>query len=1475
MTRTRESGKTSKPGRQVAEKIKPGKAKESDPNSPEQKTQDPKEVGKPLDEDGATVKEIDEAEEAVEENRPEEADPQDPRAKELQEKKLELVGQKEATSKGTGEIREDAQALKKKAQESKEAERNSGSAGAASEAEKVIKRLHDSFPSFMRPLSQVDDHLSSYDNLMKAKLKSGQPYVVPGSPDKSGLLTSSHFTKRLKKGEAASLKQWIQAGAPDWSKGAPQPGSKKKKQTTPKGEATKVKANRQPAAAKKPAKAGPGQQPKAVAPPSQSSPVERSPQNHFGIDGQRLEELQQAANSGELSQEDRQELADSVGSMLEHYQAGADEAYGGEHPDYFSYEEFADGGSEMLTEGADAYMPPGYDDASDFWDQMGLDSSQKVDDFKDHMGKVVSLWEDAGKPNWEQGVQPASPSSPSQPTSGVRPSNPTQGPGAPQNPDQLQRRQQLAQQMHELITGPWAEHIPEEKRSSYEAFLQAKDSFGAPYITPGKPESSAFVNYAQMDQSEDREQRVQTLKDWISAGAPSWEKANLGRTFAEIQGQQPPSDGPEEAPQDRPNPRNMQNFFGAGDPNSAEWRELSQAARSGDFSDEQKEQLARAMQGFTDFWLDNGAIASHQEYFQHENFVAEGGGLDSLINEGNSSAGLMPPNSNLRRALEQSGVENPDLGAWRQHMGQVASAYKAAGAPDWNQLQPDEATPTKPVDPIDQGAPVSANVRDAAMLGYLQNLDQHTARNTRFFTLDGVPQNQKGNYDRAAQLKSLTLLLNNMHFNPNPVTLQQVPGSEGQVYALDMRAMTVYDGNLGGHHYGGGSGYGGYGGGGYQRGGYGGFRSWTNGNEWQRVLSENPYGVRNDSTHRGSAIHNEISRLTGTPQSHVRSDWFTSHAVGNFALDLVMPGVNHTNELEHVFGIDRHSDFLNGTMMRAGFTQSGVANEHRIVDVHEGRFGQVWWSYDFDDTNFNQNIYANPLGPFQFDHRGDNPFQQLGFQTAASEILLRLPAGGTLAVLADGNGNFANNAPENIAWNRLGHHGGPTIFSVGSGLIGHIDGMQPIHQKDELYNLAHNTNALPDVYYPTGGYHGGGGYGYGGGYHQSYQRLSSQTQLQRITASPERWAEAVTQYNLRNYEHYQRVGAVDFQNGELDQIRQALGSNQGTEVTNSLTEARTASSDALASFSPGVNAYHNQTIDMDTVRHEMGLNSADIDHLRSAIRRGDHHLDRIGHHYGIENLAATISPLLTEEGNHGIKRESFEQAYPALAAYLGKGTPQLFDFYDHGGKLGIGGPFRNGSRKLGGERLTAADNADATVLNGEEKQKVGQGKAAQRGQGRGCGGGGQGGGGGGRGAGGAGGARGPGAAGRNQMSLEQIVAAQAAALLRATGSQTQGETGDLQGVDPLASIGGALQGGRGQKLAPLANSFLENVDKMEQAQIEPSEETQELIEQATPVAVAVLMMGNFNGLANAMRREGGQPRPQQNQNGSGLLASGF
>ena len=52
---------------------------------------------------------------------------------------------------------------------------------------------------------------------------------------------------------------------------------------------------------------------------------------------------------------------------------------------------------------------------------------------------------------------------------------------------------------------------------------------------------------------------------------------------------------------------------------------------------------------------------------------------------------------------------------------------------------------------------------------------------------------------------------------------------------------------------------------------------------------------------------------------------------------------------------------------RAGFNDSGVSNNNRVLERHTSRYGAYWKSYDFAGSVGTQNIFTHPLS---FTHDG-------------------------------------------------------------------------------------------------------------------------------------------------------------------------------------------------------------------------------------------------------------------------------------------------------------------------------------------------------------------------------------------------------------------------------------------------------------------------------------------------------------------------
>ena len=109
---------------------------------------------------------------------------------------------------------------------------------------------------------------------------------------------------------------------------------------------------------------------------------------------------------------------------------------------------------------------------------------------------------------------------------------------------------------------------------------------------------------------------------------------------------------------------------------------------------------------------------------------------------------------------------------------------------------------------------------------------------------------------------------------------------------------------------------------------------------------------------------------------------------------------------------------------RAGFNNSGVSNNNRVVERHISRYGAYWKSYDFAGSVGNQNIFTHPLS---FAHDG-------------GEIVFNLPNGLQAYYLADAGGNRLDEAPISIVSNPAASD--PTVRNGLSCIGCHTKGMK-------------------------------------------------------------------------------------------------------------------------------------------------------------------------------------------------------------------------------------------------------------------------------------------------------------------------------------------------------------------------------------------------------------------------------------------------
>ena len=148
-------------------------------------------------------------------------------------------------------------------------------------------------------------------------------------------------------------------------------------------------------------------------------------------------------------------------------------------------------------------------------------------------------------------------------------------------------------------------------------------------------------------------------------------------------------------------------------------------------------------------------------------------------------------------------------------------------------------------------------------------------------------------------------------------------------------------------------------------------------------------------------------------------------------------------ELETRLEVDVVRNLLNAPgvrVRRAGFNDSGVSNNNRVVERHTSRYGAYWKSYDFAGSVGTQNIFTHPLA---FTHDG-------------GEVVFNLPNGLQGYYLANASGFRLDEAPINIVSNPAASD--PTVRNGLSCMGCHTEGMKIF--EDEVRPVI-ESNATP------------------------------------------------------------------------------------------------------------------------------------------------------------------------------------------------------------------------------------------------------------------------------------------------------------------------------------------------------------------------------------------------------------------------------
>ena len=141
---------------------------------------------------------------------------------------------------------------------------------------------------------------------------------------------------------------------------------------------------------------------------------------------------------------------------------------------------------------------------------------------------------------------------------------------------------------------------------------------------------------------------------------------------------------------------------------------------------------------------------------------------------------------------------------------------------------------------------------------------------------------------------------------------------------------------------------------------------WDRNDAWTKIEDEYLYHISFDAPAQ-TALRAQLTRLqtqmkTDIPSVHI--DWFIANASTPPLYHDLLSLPLTDRDLETRLEVDVARNLINAPgvrVWRAGFNNSGVSTNNRVVERHTSRYGAYWKSYDFAGSVGKQNILTNPL----------------------------------------------------------------------------------------------------------------------------------------------------------------------------------------------------------------------------------------------------------------------------------------------------------------------------------------------------------------------------------------------------------------------------------------------------------------------------------------------------------------------------------
>jgi hypothetical protein len=212
---------------------------------------------------------------------------------------------------------------------------------------------------------------------------------------------------------------------------------------------------------------------------------------------------------------------------------------------------------------------------------------------------------------------------------------------------------------------------------------------------------------------------------------------------------------------------------------------------------------------------------------------------------------------------------------------------------------------------------------------------------------------------------------------------------------------------------------------------------------WQAILEQYPYALQFQSV-----AAREVAAVAMCELPYVRADWFVFAASRPPLYHEVLRLPNSDGELEQQLHIDVPANIAQERVARAGFSESGVSRNNRLVERHDSGYGAYWKSYDFAGNADRKNLFSHPLGP------GDGEYD---FEQDGGEIIFSLPNGLQAYMLVDGAGKRIDRGPTNVVRDPKQSDG--SVVNGVSCMSCHSRGL--IEKSDQLHDLVERSSPFP------------------------------------------------------------------------------------------------------------------------------------------------------------------------------------------------------------------------------------------------------------------------------------------------------------------------------------------------------------------------------------------------------------------------------